>query len=53
MAGIPELKKVLQEPNAMGWIGLIVVAVLIGLGTLYYGGRDGAKTEPPVSHAAR
>jgi hypothetical protein len=53
MASIPEWKKLLQEPNAMGWIGLIVVAVLIGLGTLYYGGRDSAKVGPPVSHAAR
>jgi hypothetical protein len=53
MAGIPEWRKALQEPNAMGWVGLIVVAVLIGLGTLYYGGRDSAKDEPPVSHAAK
>ena len=53
MADIPEWKKALRDPKAVGWIGLIVVAVLIGLGTLYYGGRDHAKSEPPVSHAAR
>ena len=53
MASIPEWKKLLQEPNAMGWIGLIVLAVLIGLGTLYYGGRDRAMNEPPLSHAAK
>ena len=53
MPNISELKKVLQDPKAMGWIGLMVVAILIGLGTLYYGGRDSAKSEPPVSHAAR
>ncbi len=38
MANSTAWKKVLQDPKAMGWIGLIVVAVLIGLGTLYYGG---------------
>ena len=53
MPNISELKKVLQDPKAIGWIGLMVVAMLIGLGTLYYGGRDNAKDGPPVSHAAR
>jgi hypothetical protein len=53
MADIPGWKRLLREPNAMGWIGLIVASALIALGTLYYGGQDGAKTEPPISHAAR
>ncbi len=53
MADISAWKRLLPEPNAMGWIGLIVVAILIGLGTLYYGGQDEAKVEPPVGHATR
>ena len=53
MADIPEWKKVLQEPNAMGWIGLMVLVVLIGFGTLYFGGQDKPEADPPVSHAAK
>ena len=53
MADSSAWKKVLQDPKAMGWIGLIVVAVLIGLGTLYYAGPDKAQDVPPMGHAAR
>jgi hypothetical protein len=43
MSDIPVWKKVLGEPNAMGWIGLMIVVVAIGFGTLYFGhGRHGA-----------
>ncbi len=37
-------KQVLREPNALGWIGLFVVVIAIGVGTLYFGGggRDTA-----------
>jgi hypothetical protein len=42
MSDRPEWKKALQEPNALAWIGLFVLVVVIGAGTLYF-------SEPPAS----
>lgn len=54
MANMPAWKRVLQEPNAIGWIGLIILVIIIGAGTVYFGGgHDRAKAPAPVSHAAR
>ena len=48
MADLPEWKKALQEPNAIGWIGLFILVVAIGIGTLYFGGGNGP-AEPTVA----
>jgi hypothetical protein len=54
MADLPEWKKALQEPNAIGWIGLIILVIAIGAGALYFGGgHDNANTPAAESHAAR
>jgi hypothetical protein len=54
MTDMPAWKKVLQEPNAIGWIGLIILVIIIGAGTVYFGGGDDrAKAPAPVSHAPR
>jgi hypothetical protein len=54
MADMPAWKKVLQEPNAIGWIALIILVIVIGAGTLYFGGgHDQADNPAPVSHLAR
>jgi hypothetical protein len=54
MSDMPAWKKALQEPNAIGWIGLFILVIAIGAGTLYFGSRhDLAKAPAPVSHAAR
>ena len=36
MSDLPERKKLLQEPNAIGWIGFFLLVVAIGEGTLYF-----------------
>lgn len=55
MADTPEWKKVLREPNAIGWIGFFILVVVIGFATLYFGGNnpDQAKPATTASHAAR
>jgi hypothetical protein len=55
MADTPEWKKVLQEPNAIGWIGLMILVIAIGIGTLYFGGNGHDQAKPPttVTHATR
>jgi hypothetical protein len=53
MANVPEWKKALQEPNAIGWIGFFILVILIGIGTLYFGGRSHEPDQPPLSHASR
>jgi hypothetical protein len=54
MAEMPAWKKALQEPNAIGWIALIILVVVIGAVTLYFdSGHDQAETPAPVSHTAR
>ncbi len=55
MADTPEWKKALQEPNAIGWIGLIILVIAIGFGTLYFGGSGHERAKPPitVTHATR
>ena len=45
-------RKTLQEPHAIGWIGLIVVVLVIGVGALMFGGadsNDAAQHAAPVS----
>ena len=54
MPDMPAWKKALQEPNAIGWIGLIILVIAVGVGTLYFGDRhDQAEAPAPESHAAR
>jgi hypothetical protein len=54
MADLHAWKKVLQEPNAIGWIGLIILVIAIGAGTLYFGGGHGQAEAPAwVTHAVR
>ena len=54
MSDMPEWKKALHEPNAIGWIGLFIVVIAIGIGTLYFGGgHDPAQAPAPANHAAR
>ena len=36
-------KEVLKEPNAIGWIGLIIVVIAIGVGTVYFSGDNSEK----------
>ena len=43
-------RKTLQEPNAIGWIGLIVVVLAIGVGALYV--RRRRLQTMPRQHAA-
>ena len=40
MADLPAWKKMLQEPNASGWIGFFVLVVIIGVATIWLGGND-------------
>jgi len=55
MSDTPEWKKVLREPNAIGWIGFFILVIAIGFAALYFGGggHDPAKPTAPVTHAAR
>jgi|AP12_2_1047962.scaffolds.fasta_scaffold162093_2 hypothetical protein len=54
MSDTPEWKKVLREPNAIGWIGFFTLVIAIGFATLYFGGRhDQAKAPDTATHAAR
>jgi hypothetical protein len=55
MSNTPEWKKVLREPNAIGWIGLFILVIAIGFAALYFGGsgHGPAKPRAPVTHAAR
>jgi len=57
MADIPPWRRVLEEPNALGWIGFLVLVVAIGIGALYWGPGKGDENTAPkpgtVDHAAR
>ncbi len=54
MADMPAWKKALQEPNAIGWIGLFILVIAIGIGTLYFAGGNGpAEPAVTVTHAVR
>ena len=37
----PAWKQTLKEPNAIGWISLILVVIAIGLGVIYFGNDNG------------
>jgi hypothetical protein len=49
------LQKALHEPNAVGWIGLFVLVIAVGVGALYFTGPRPHPAEPPtvVSHVVR
>ena len=47
----PAWKRVLQEPNAIGWIAFFFVVAAIGFGSLYFGSPGPAK--PDIQHAAK
>jgi len=55
MSDLPEWKKLLQEPNAIGWIGFFLLVVAIGAGTLYFHGTPAApKGHPaPATHTSQ
>ena len=38
MAEVPEWRKALQEKNAIGWLGFILLVLAIGFGALFFGG---------------
>jgi len=41
-------KQALQEPNAIGWIGLIIVVIAIGFGAIYFGGNGAPRPGQPT-----
>ena len=49
MSDLPEWKKLLQEPNAIGWIGFFLLVVAIGAGTLYFHKVSPAPQSHPVT----
>jgi hypothetical protein len=40
MAEVPEWRKALQERNAIGWIGFMLLVLAIGFGSLFFGGSS-------------
>jgi hypothetical protein len=36
----PAWKSVLREPNAAGWLTLMILVLAIGCGTLYFGAHE-------------
>jgi hypothetical protein len=53
MSDLPEWKKALREPNALAWIGLFILVVVIGVGSLYFSGIDAPGPKPELTHATR
>lgn len=57
MANKSAWKRLLAEPNAVGWIAFLVLVIAIGAGVLYYspGEERTATTANPsaASHASR
>ena len=51
MSDLPEWKKLLQEPNAIGWIGFFLLVVAIGAGTLYFHKVSTVPKSHPVTAA--
>jgi hypothetical protein len=50
----PGWKTMLREPHAIGWIGLIVLVFLIGIGALYFGNNGANDADhPPTSQTAK
>lgn len=54
MADMPGWKRALQEPNAIGWIAFLVLMLVIGFVSLYFGNGGQKQAEAPakVNHAA-
>lgn len=50
MSHLPEWKKALQEPNAIGWIGLFILVIIIGFGALYLGGNHRSAGRSAADH---
>jgi hypothetical protein len=54
MARLPDWKQFLAEPNAVGWIGLMLVVIAIGAGVLYFGsGSSRLARTPPTAQATK
>jgi len=57
MADTSAWKRLLAEPNAVGWIAFLVLVIAIGAGVLYYGaGEEHAATTAKSAtgdHASR
>jgi len=51
MPEMPGWKRVLQEPNAIGWIALFFLVLAIGFGSIYFGGSPPPGQES--HHAAK
>jgi hypothetical protein len=51
VAKIPEWRKALQEPNAIGWIGFMLLVLAIGLGAVFFGG--GSSSDRVATHSAQ
>lgn len=48
MSELPAWKRALQEPNALGWIGLFLLVIAIGTVTLWHGGDKSRQAGPPA-----
>lgn len=48
----PVWKQALQEPNAIGWIGLMVLVIAIGFGAVYFGGDNSPRPGHPTTGQA-
>jgi hypothetical protein len=47
-------KKALREPNAIGWIGFLLLVIAIAIGSLLFGSdRDPGPPQPPIHHVAK
>jgi hypothetical protein len=51
MAEVPEWRKALQERNAVGWIGFMLLVLAIGFGSLFFG--SGSPGDKVATHSAQ
>ncbi len=49
---MPE-KPDLPEWKTIGWIGLFILSLAIGFGSLYFGKAPSGRTHPATQHAAK
>jgi hypothetical protein len=49
----PGWRKALEEPNAIGWIGFFILVIVIGFGTLYFGGNGNTNHPPSAGQAVK
>ena len=51
MADTPEWKRTLRDSNALGWIALIAVVAVIGIGTIVFGKAPEKPHSPAVANS--